>query len=335
MTIEVRDVVHRYGDLEALAGVSLEVAPGEIFGVLGPNGSGKSTLFKILSTLITPTGGEVRVDGVELASDPDGVRSRIGVAFQSPSLDAKLSCRENLIHRGHLYGLSGRELGERADALLAGFDMADRAGDRVENLSGGLRRRVELAASMLHGPKVLLLDEPATGLDPGARRELWDDLNRLRDADGVTIALTTHLMEEADRCDRLAIFDRGKVVALGTPEELRSEVGSEVLDILPVAGTRDALEARLRDSLGLDPRVVDGHLRIEPEDGHRTLVKLVTELGDDVDSIRSGKPTLGDVFLHRTGRAFREEAVDESAAKAGSRRGRRSGRGGKDGESHR
>ena len=203
------DLTHRYGDRVALDQLNLEVAPREIFGLLGPNGGGKTTLFRILSTLVKPSSGSATLLGLDLLRDTAALRSRIGVVFQAPSLDKKLKVRENLMHQGHLYGLSGVALRERIDHLLLEFNLRDRAGDLVETLSGGLQRRVEIAKSLLHRPELLLLDEPSTGLDPGARIDLWQTLYRLRDQQNVTVLLTTHLMEEAARCDRVAIIDRG------------------------------------------------------------------------------------------------------------------------------
>jgi len=315
--IEVRDLVHRYGEREALAGISLAVRRGEVFGFLGPNGSGKSTLFRILSTLMAPSGGEATVLGADVARDPDTVRAGIGVAFQSPSLDPKLSCLENLRHRGHLYGLSGGALADRAHSLLDRFNLGDRAGERVEKLSGGQRRRVELAAALLHGPSVLLLDEPSTGLDPGARRELGDDLRSLREQDGTTIALTTHLMEEADRCDRLVILDRGRIVAEGTPDRLCRDIGGDVIDL--TSPDPRALGERLAREHGVEPRIVDGRLRIEHPDAPSLLRELLPGFGGDgIESIRIGKPTLADVFLARTGRTFAQ--AEEVPSRAGAKK---------------
>lgn len=311
-SIEIVDVAHRYGDREALRGISIDVRRGEIFGFLGPNGSGKSTLFKILSTLLAPTSGTARIEGADVTNDAAAVRARIGMTFQSPSLDIKLSCAENLVHRGHLYGMSGADLRERVTQSLERFGLAARHDAKVETLSGGLRRRVELAATLLHEPRVLLLDEPATGLDPTARTEMWEHLVRLRDESDVTVALTTHLMEEADRCDRLAILDEGTLVASGTPDELRAGLGGDVIDI----DTRDpdALVPRLREKLGVDASVVAGRARIENADGRAVLGELLREFESDVEAVRVGKPTLGDVFLARTGRSFRD--VDEAARRA-------------------
>jgi ABC-2 type transport system ATP-binding protein len=235
--ITVENLTYRYGDRVALDAVSFTVQRGELFGLLGPNGGGKTTLFRILSTLVPAREGCVQMDGGPID------RHRTGVVFQSPSLDKKLTVRENLVHQGHLYGLSGRPLRSRIDELLQRFAVADRASDYVEKLSGGLRRRVELAKGLLHKPEVLLLDEPSTGLDPLARRELGDYLEELRDKDGVTILLTTHIMDEAERCNRLALLDHGKLVALDRPAALKEQVGGDVITVVP-AGLREQIEKR-------------------------------------------------------------------------------------------
>ena len=231
LAIRVNGLSHWYGSRQALDNVDFEVAAGEIFGLLGPNGGGKTTLFRILSTLLPVQKGRVDLLDFDVAGQAARVRSAIGVTFQSPSLDRKLTVRENLVTQGHLYGLSGARLRTRIETLLARLNLADRAGDRVESLSGGLARRVEIAKGLLHDPEVLLLDEPSTGLDPGARLDLWRYLQDLRLEAGVTVLVTTHLMEEADHCDRLAILDSGRLVALGTPVELRNSIGGDCLTI--------------------------------------------------------------------------------------------------------
>ncbi len=229
--IKLNNISHRYGDRLALDGVSFDVRPAEIFGLLGPNGSGKTSMFRILSTLMLPSGGSANIMGADVATAPNVVRRNIGVVFQAQSVDVKLSAAENLRHQGHLYGLSGRTLTGRVTEMLSRVGLADRANERVETFSGGMQRRVELAKGLLHRPSVLLLDEPTTGLDPGARRDLWKYLAQLRDSEGVTVLVTTHLMEEAERCDRLAILNEGHLVGLGTPGELKSGIGGDVVTL--------------------------------------------------------------------------------------------------------
>jgi ABC-2 type transport system ATP-binding protein len=296
--VAVESLTHSYGQRTALDNVTFSVRRGEIFGLLGPNGGGKTTLFRILSTLMKPTEGRVLMDGASVD------RWRIGVVFQSPSLDKKLTVEENLRHQGHLYGLRGTELQSRIGNLLARFGVADRATERVEKLSGGLRRRVELAKGLLHKPELLLLDEPSTGLDPRVRRELGNYLEELRDKDGVTIVLTTHIMEEADRCDRLAILDRGKLVALDTPAKLKEQIGGDVVNV----GTRDPerLRGQIEKKFGVKVTVVDRTLRIERPRGHEFTPELVEAFPGEIDSVSVGKPTLEDVFIHLTGHRFEE-----------------------------
>jgi ABC-2 type transport system ATP-binding protein len=297
-------LTHRYGDRVALDQVCLRVNAREIFGLLGPNGGGKTTLFRILSTLVRPTTGSASILGLDLARDTGAIRCRLGVVFQAPSLDKKLTVRENLAHQGHLYGLSGKPLGERIDHLLLEFNLCDRTRDLVETLSGGLQRRVEIAKCLLHRPEILLLDEPSTGLDPGARIDLWQTLYRLRDQQGVTVLLTTHLMEEAERCDRVAIIDRGKIVAEGAPEELRSAIGGEVIS----ARTQDAtsLGDRIASSLGVEVSVLNDEVRIEQLDGASFITKLIATFPGEIDSVTLAKPTLEDVFIAKTGRRLSE-----------------------------
>ncbi len=303
----VEALTHCYGERVALNNVSFQVAKGEIFGLLGPNGGGKTTLFRILSTLVKPREGNVRMFGVDVVRAEGEIRRRIGVVFQSPSLDRKLTVLENLRHQGHLYNLRGHELQSRIDELLSRFGMADRKADLVETLSGGQRRRVELAKGLLHKPQVLLLDEPSTGLDPRVRRELSDYLERLRDEDGMTILLTTHLMEEADRCDRLAILDRGQLVALSTPRELKEQIGGDIISV----ETRQPqpLAEQISQRFGLEARVLDGSVRIERNDGHRFIAELVEAFPGQIDAISIHKPTLEDVFVRCTGRRFDEVAA--------------------------
>ena len=292
----VETLTHRYGERTALDNVSFQVAKGEIFGLLGPNGGGKTTLFRVLCTLMEPTGGRALMDGKPID------RHRIGVVFQSPSLDRKLTVLENLRHQGHLYGLHGPSLAARMTELLRRFGLSDRANELVEKLSGGLRRRVELAKGLLHQPELLLLDEPSTGLDPLARRELGDYLDALRENDGVTALLTTHLMEEADRCDRLALLDRGRLVALDRPAALKERVGGDVISIS--AQEPERLREEIQKRFGLPATIVDRALRIERPRAHEFIPDLVEAFPGAIDSVSVGKPTLEDAFIHLTGHRF-------------------------------
>ncbi len=300
--ISVQNIVHRYDGRTALDEVSFDVRPAELFGLLGPNGSGKTTLFRILSTLMLPSAGSALIMGFDIAKDPNSVRRQIGVVFQAQSIDIKLSAAENLRHQGHLYGLHGATLKSRIQEMLGRVALADRANERAETFSGGMQRRLELAKGLLHHPSVLLLDEPTTGLDPGARRDLWQYLQILRDQERVSIIVTTHLMEEAERCDRLAILNQGKLVALGTPMELKHEIGGDV--IVLEARNPDSLARRVEERFHLAVQVLDGKVRLERENGHRFITDVVEAFPGEIEAVSVSKPTLEDVFIHRTGHRF-------------------------------
>ncbi|MDX2153412.1 MAG: ABC transporter ATP-binding protein [Bryobacteraceae bacterium] len=292
-------LTHRYGDRIALDGVSFDVAPGELFGVLGPNGGGKSTLFKILSTLMAPTSGDARIGPHSLARHPREIRRLLGVVFQSQSLDRKLTVQENCESQGHLFGVSGQTLAGRIREALHNLGLDDRRRDLVGTLSGGLQRRVEIAKALLHRPQVLLLDEPTTGLDPAARRELWQYLEQLRAAHQLTILVTTHILDEADRCDRLLLLHQGRIVTEGTPAALKSEIGGDV--VLLRAHEPDELSHRLTERFAVLPRHADGVIRVEAPDGQRFLAQVIEAFPGRVYALEMHRPTLEDVFLDRTG----------------------------------
>ncbi|MFZ0807094.1 MAG: ATP-binding cassette domain-containing protein, partial [Candidatus Sulfotelmatobacter sp.] len=283
----------------------------------GPNGSGKTTLFRILSTLMIPTGGRAVVLGYDAASDPASVRRLIGVVFQAQSVDVKLTAYENLWHQGHLYGLRGSSLKKRIAEILARVGLADRAKERVETFSGGMQRRIELAKGLLHRPGVLLLDEPTTGLDPGARRDLWQYLQILRDEERVSVLVTTHLMEEAERCDRLAIMNEGNLVALGTPSELKNEIGGDVI-MLDASKDADLLAERIHSRFHVETTVMGNQVRIEQEGGHRFVPDVVEAFPGEIQAISVSKPALEDVFIHRTGHKFWSEGGENSSAETDS-----------------
>lgn len=299
--IECRDVHHRYGDREALRGVDLEINRGEIFALLGPNGSGKTTLFRLLSTLVPIQRGSISVAGIDAASNVLGVRGSIGIVFQSPSLDKKLTVDENIACQGALYGLSGALLRARRDEVLSRLKLTDRRHDLCETLSGGLKRRVELAKGMLHRPEVMLLDEPSTGLDPAARIDLWHSLREMT-SEGITVVLTTHLLEEADKADRLAIMFEGRIIAQGPPHVLRGELGDAVIMIS--GSDLDAVESILRSELHLDPQRTASQLRIRCEGAAALVPRIAERLGDQMQSIAVGRPGLEDVFIEKTGYQF-------------------------------
>jgi ABC-2 type transport system ATP-binding protein len=300
--VEVQNLSHSYGAHKALNGVSFDVRKGEIFALLGPNGGGKTTLFRILSTSFPATSGAARVFGSDVRSNPDDVRRHIGVVFQSPSLDKKLTVAENIRYHGHLYGLRGSELQERMKEMMDRLAIADRASSIVETLSGGLQRRVELAKGLLHRPQLLILDEPSVGLDPGARRDLWIYLQGLRDKEGVTILLTTHLVDEADRADRVLILNRGVVVAMGTPDSLKDQIGGDIITFTSKEPEKLREELALR--FNVKPAVLNGKVRIEKANGHALISQSVEALSALIDSVNLSKPTLEDVFIARTGHRF-------------------------------
>tara|TARA_B100000586_G_scaffold234697_1_gene184824 strand:- start:5481 stop:6440 length:960 start_codon:yes stop_codon:yes gene_type:complete len=297
--INVVGLSHRYGDRQALQSVSFDVAPGESFGLLGPNGGGKTTFFRIAATLLTPTNGTVRVFGHDVATHPDAVRRCIGMTFQSPALDDRLRVVENLHYHGHLYGLHGKSLNQRIDEALSLVNLTDRASDLVSTLSGGLQRRVELAKTLLTKPLLLLLDEPSNGLDPGARREVWEHLRHLRQTESTTIIVATHLMDEAAQCDRVGILHEGRLVASGTPEALVSEVGGDM--ILVTGKDLSSLAQKVTQRFDQHVEIIDGALRVERAQAHEFVPELVEAFPGEIDTITFGKPTLEDVFIHYTG----------------------------------
>ena len=293
----------------ALDQVTFEVGQREIFGVLGPNGGGKTTLFRILSTLLCPSQGHVRIAGHDVITQPQLVRQQLGVVFQMPSLDIKLSAWENLQHQGHLYGLKGSDLQQRIGRLLETVGLSEQRNERVESFSGGMRRRVELAKALLHDPPLLLLDEPSTGLDVAARRDLWRHLKALCSDQGTTVVLTTHLMDEADRCDRLAILSEGQLVAIDTPGNLKARIGGDIITIETTSEHTDGLCQDITTRFGpwpdgTGPTVIDGKLRLEKTDGAGFVATLTQAYSDKINSITVGRPTLEDVFMNLTGRTL-------------------------------
>jgi len=298
--VDVKAVVHRYGDRTAVNDVTFQVERGSLFALLGPNGGGKTTLFKILTTLLRPSAGQARVAGADVVAQRQRVRERIGIVFQKPSLDGKLTVVENLRHQGHLYGLRGPHLARRSDEVLDRFALAERRDDRVEKLSGGLQRRVELAKSLLHRPDVLILDEPGAGLDPAARALFLSHLARLREQESLTCLLTTHLMDEADKCDCIGFLDGGRLIALDSPDDLKKTIGGDVLTI--TTADPAALARRIAACFGGHPEALDGAVRLEREKGHEFITDLIEAFPGEIDSVTVGKPTLDDVFVHLTGK---------------------------------
>ena len=297
--IKVENLSYAYGARQALAGVTFSVSQGEVFGFLGPNGSGKTTLFKILSTLIPVDQDAVNILGQQLVSESQNVRQYLGVVFQHPSLDLKLTVTENLRHHGHLYGLRSKTLKQRIQDALDQFELTDRAHERVETLSGGLQRRAELAKATLHKPKLLLLDEPSTGLDPGARRSFREYLASLQET---TVILTTHILEDAEACDRVGILNAGELVAIGTPDELKGQVSGDI--VIVDSSAPEELGPKINQQFGYTATSIEGRLRIECHNGHEFVRDVVAVFPTEIRSVHFGKPTLEDVFIKLTGRHF-------------------------------
>jgi ABC-2 type transport system ATP-binding protein len=301
---------HEYGARTALDRLDLSLPEGAMVALLGPNGGGKTTLFRILATLLRPTRGTAFVFGNEVARRPEAVRRTLGVVFQAPALDRLLTVRENLEVQGRLYGLRRRQLDQAVAEAVARLGLEGREADRVGTLSGGLARRVEIAKSLLHRPRLLLLDEPSTGLDPAARGALGEHLRERVRRDGVTVVLTTHILEEAERADRVAILDAGRLVACGHPETLKEEIGGQVVLLRPraeVLADGPALERLCREVAALcgrAPALLDGTLRLESAEAPRLVERLTEGLADRFDSVTVARPTLLDVFVRRTGRRF-------------------------------
>lgn len=306
--IEVKGLTRRFDDLVAVDHIDLEVPQGEVFGFLGPNGAGKTTTIAMLTTLLRPTEGTATVAGHDVQHAGAAVRSAIGIVFQEPSLDDRLTAAENLEFHAVLFNVPARQRkGRIADALRL-VDLEERAKDLVERFSGGMKRRLEIARGMLHTPRVLFLDEPTLGLDPQTRRNIWDHIGRLRSETDVTIFMTTHYMDEAEFCDRIGIIDRGKLVALDTPEGLKREVGGDVVTIHTPAP--DKLAEHLAQS-GIESRRRGDDVLVEIGDGARFIPRLAREFDGEIEGIELRRPTLDDVFLHITGRTIRETGLDD------------------------
>ena len=300
--LSVKNVTHNYKEVVALNGLSLDVPAGQIFGVLGPNGSGKSTLFRLVSTLTRVQRGSVEVFGWCTQANTSQVRQHLGVVFQSPSLDRKLTVLENIRCQAALYGLSGKERDDRIDEFVKRMGIADKLKLRCEKLSGGQKRRVELAKGLLHRPKVLLLDEPSSGLDPASRLDLWQALTQLRNEFGTTIVLTTHLLEEADKCDHVAILNLGAIVACDRPELLRSETGEVVICI--ATNDSQAVARILNERLKLASKILDGQVRVSTPEAMSSLSTIIEETKSLASSVSVGRPSLEDVFISKTGHKF-------------------------------
>ncbi len=303
--ITVNNLVRHYGKVVAVDDVSFNVKEGELFGFLGPNGAGKSTTINVLCTLLRPTAGSASVNGYDVVKQQNAVRLSIGLIFQDPSLDIELTAYENLEFHARIYNVPSELWRPRGESLMKMVDLWDRRNDLVKTYSGGMKRRLEIARGLIHQPKVLFLDEPTIGLDPQSREHIWRYLTNLREQTGITLFLTTHYMQEAERCDRIAIIDHGKLVALDTPAGLKAMVGGDIIT-LHTADNEQATQ-QLRDIFGLEPARENGALRLEVEQGESFMPKVIQGLTVPVTSLSMHRPTLEDVFLNLTGRSIREE----------------------------
>ena len=309
--INVRDLVRHFGAREAVTGVSFQVAEGEVFGFLGPNGAGKTTTINMLCTLLRPTGGTATVNGFDVVRQRSAVRRSIGLIFQQPTLDESLSAEWNLRFHAYAHGLPAQVRERRIRELLTLVELSDRRTGSVRTFSGGMKRRLEIARGLLHHPRVLFLDEPTLGLDPQTRRRIWEYLAGLRARENLTIFLTTHYMDEADHCDRIAIIDHGRIMALDTPESLKRGVGG---DLITITTPNTHLVAReLGARYGVTPLVADGRVSFHVPAGETFLPAFVRSFGHPLDAIGLRRPTLDDVFLHLTGREIRDQEQDAEA----------------------
>ena len=302
--IEVDDLVKSFGEVDAVRGVSFTVPPGEVFGFLGPNGAGKSTTINVLCTLAKPTSGWARVSGFDVVTQRDDVRRHIGLVFQDPTLDVRLTAEQNLWLHAELYGIDPGVIPARMDQMLEMVGLADRRDQPVMTFSGGMKRRLEIARGLMHSPRVLFLDEPTIGLDPQTRSSIWRYIRALQETEGTTIFMTTHYMDEAEFCDRIAIMDRGEIVVLDTPEALKAGVGADRV----VLGTPDddAALAALDERFGIEASVAEGAVTFHVENGEAFVPRLFAELGVAITSVAVSRPTLDDVFMRYTGTTIRD-----------------------------
>ncbi len=302
--IEVLDLTKSFDGIHAVRGVSFAVPPGEVFGFLGPNGAGKSTTINMLCTLARPTSGTARIDGFDVLVERDDVRRHIGLVFQDPTLDMRLTAEQNLRLHADLYDIDPGVVPARMDQMLEMVDLADRRDQPVMTFSGGMRRRLEIARGLMHSPRVLFLDEPTIGLDPQTRSSIWRYIRALQETEGTTIFMTTHYMDEAEYCDRIAIIDRGEIVVLDTPESLKAGVGADRVAI----GTEDdeAALVALHDRFGIDAAVAEGAVTFHVEAGESFIPRLFADLGVPITSVNVSRPTLDDVFLSHTGTTLRD-----------------------------
>ena len=302
--VSARGLARRYDDVVAVAGVDLDVEPGEVFGFLGPNGAGKSTTIKMLCTLVQPSAGSATVAGYDVVRQRDDVRRTIGLVFQDPTLDGYLTAEQNLRMHAELYGVPKAVLGDRMAAVLDMVGLADRRRSRVSTYSGGMKRRLEIARGLLHAPRVLFLDEPTVGLDPQTRASIWRYINELRRREDITIFMTTHYMDEAEYCDRIAIIDQGRIVVTDTPEALKASVGKDRVQI--TTEDDEAAMAALRSRFDVAPVLAEGQVTFAIAGGEGFVPRLFAELGVPIRSVSVSRPSLDDVFMSYTGTTIRD-----------------------------
>ena len=309
--VSVRGLVKRYDSVEAVRGVDFDVAPGEVFGFLGPNGAGKSTTINVLCTLIRPTAGTALVAGYDVARQRDQVRRNIGLVFQDTTLDSYLTAEQNLRFHAELYGVPRASLPDRMRQVLEMVGLWERRGSVVMTFSGGMKRRLEIARGLMHSPRVLFLDEPTVGLDPQTRSSIWGYIQELKRAEDITIFLTTHYMDEAEYCDRIAIMDAGQIVVIDTPEALKASVGT---DRVKISTTDDpAAIAALRDRFGMEAKMSEGAVMFSVPGGEQFVPRLFGELGVPITSVSVARPSLDDVFMSYTGTTIRDAEAASSS----------------------
>jgi ABC-2 type transport system ATP-binding protein len=302
--IDVRDLRKSYDDVEAVRGVSFEVAAGEVFGFLGPNGAGKTTTINMLCTLARPTGGRALVAGHDVVTERDDVRRHIGLVFQEQTLDGYLTAEQNLRMHAELYGVDSKLVGDRMKQVLEMVGLWERRASQVMTFSGGMRRRLEIARGFLHSPRVLFLDEPTIGLDPQTRSSIWRYIRDLQRAEEITIFMTTHYMDEAEFCDRIAIMDQGEIVVVDTPSALKARVGADRVTI--ETEDDDAAVAALAARFGIEAQIAEGAVTFYVPSGEQFVPRLFAELGVPIRSVQVSRPTLDDVFMSHTGSTIRD-----------------------------
>jgi ABC-2 type transport system ATP-binding protein len=305
--INVQNLSKQFKSVRAVDGISFSVSEGEVFGFLGPNGAGKTTTINILCTLLSATGGKAEIAGHDCAKDPDEVRTAIGLIFQDTTLDTGLTAYENLKFHAYLYNLDRKLTERRIDEMLAVVELQNRKHDLIKNFSGGMKRRLEIARGLLHYPRVLFLDEPTLGLDPQTRNTIWDFINTLRKKEKITVFMTTHYMEEAENCDRIAIMDHGKIIALDTPARLKEMVHGDIIHLVTADNQQASRE--IQKTFGITAQTENGGLSLEAERGDEFIPKLIHSLTVETLSVGLKKPTLNDVFLRLTGRTIRDEVL--------------------------